>query len=77
MDVAGCGRMGRMESIRSDSVGQGGEEVEVDGRLERGGGAQHDQIAVLGPHQLQADRQATAAHGDGHAGGGERVMLKG
>src|ERR1700685_20597 len=64
------GSAGRQVGGAGDSGGEGGGGVLVEGCLERGGGAQHDEVAVLGPHQLQADGQATAAHGNGHAGGG-------
>ena len=60
------------------SVGQGGEEVEVEGGLEGGGRAQHDEVAVLGPDQLQADRAGRCSLMPTQTmAAGERVMLKG
>src|SRR5580698_7715122 len=52
------------------SGGQRRERIEVEGGLEGGGGAQDDQVAVLGSHQLQADGQAAGAGAAAHGGGG-------
>src|ERR1700685_3294725 len=71
------GSAGRQVGGAGDSGGEGGGGVLVEGCLERGGGAQHDEIAVLGPHQLQADGQATVTHGNGHAGGGGAGHVEG
>src|SRR5580693_10383330 len=60
--------MGLLLGLRSG--GQRCERIEVEGCLESRRGAQHHEVAVLGPDQLDPDREPAAARAGLDRGGG-------